>query len=946
MKKQKGGAEKERERKRKFLERSAESCHKISDLFGGKRNKLNDNNSTSSNQFVSENSDIPNDNNTTSSNQCVSENSDIPHDNNDIINSEIGSDKATTNHNKDSDASSETSDTCGENVEIHLSSSDKQIIIENIDFFFTRPSNRELDLFLKGHPRQPLISSCNNDLIYNKKTGGKRNWLSYNESKQMFYCWICLGLCKDDQLPSLATGISIKISVKHIYTRLEEHEMNRTHINSSEAYLLHKNKGDIHSLLFSSAAAEHRMKIENNRQIIIRIIETIKMIGKRGLSYRGGSENEAAYTLLNDNIDHGNFLEIILLIAKFDPILHNHIQKVAEQSKKNRLRNLNRRSLHPIQPSTPTNGNFQESEECGQRRGRGAFISLLSKTTVNEILSGISNLIKKKISDDVKRAEIFSIQIDTTQDINVVDQCSVIIRFVTDRVVHERLIRLINCNSSKGKDMYEMIAQCLKDLDLDIRRCVGNSTDGASNMQGQYKGFTTWLSKDSPGQIHVWCYAHVLNLVVADVTNQTIPAVSLFGLINKTAVFVRESYLRMNVWKNALDTDSNSRFINIIGETRWWAKEKALTKIFDTKNGFFVILCETLHTMTLSNNFNAEVKFKAKCFLDGFLKYETIIMSVIFKKIFFHISPLSKYLQTSGMDLLQSYRMVEETLQALKNMSRDFESIIQETDKFINMVNISFLDKNFPGEIQTEFPLQRTIRKTKFHDETCGDNNSSSPIDDFKIKVFFVTMDQVINSIESRFVKHKQLYTDFECFHPSSFESLSKLPEHALKNVTAKLQIFFPSIDHDNLKTQLIDLASKWHRLSKSLPDEFTGAEIHQTNDIEGDGLKNKCNTCRNCILCCYRLLLKYNLYAEVYPDLEIAYKYILTLSITQVSCERSFSKLNYILNKVRNSLTQENVETFMLMAIEKDVLYSLNNNEIIDHLTKKSAAMTKFLTI
>jgi hypothetical protein len=37
-----------------------------------------------------------------------------------------------------------------------------------------------------------------------------------------------------------------------------------------------------------------------------------------------------------------------------------------------------------------------------------------------------------------------------------------------------------------------------------------------------------------------------------------------------------------------------------------------------------------------------------------------------------------------------------------------------------------------------------------------------------------------------------------------------------------------------------------------------------------------------------------------------------------QVSCERSFLKLKILKNALRNSLTQEHLECFMLMAYEK----------------------------
>ena len=116
---------------------------------------------------------------------------------------------------------------------------------------------------------------------------------------------------------------------------------------------------------------------------------------------------------------------------------------------------------------------------------------------------------------------------------------------------------------------------------IDVSKCIGNATDGASNMQGQYNGFNAWLNTFSPGQIHVWCYAHVLNLVMGDVTTKAVQVVNLFGVLNTCAVFLRESYLRFNVWRKF----SKLKYISVIGETHWWAKNRAFTKIF---RNFFI----------------------------------------------------------------------------------------------------------------------------------------------------------------------------------------------------------------------------------------------------------------------------------------------------------------------------------------------------------------------
>lgn len=53
---------------------------------------------------------------------------------------------------------------------------------------------------------------------------------------------------------------------------------------------------------------------------------------------------------------------------------------------------------------------------------------------------------KNRISEQILKSGMFSIQIDSTQDINVHDQLCVILRYVTD-TVNERLIAVEHCKS-------------------------------------------------------------------------------------------------------------------------------------------------------------------------------------------------------------------------------------------------------------------------------------------------------------------------------------------------------------------------------------------------------------------------------------------------------------------------------------------------------------------
>jgi hypothetical protein len=61
-----------------------------------------------------------------------------------------------------------------------------------------------------------------------------------------------------------------------------------------------------------------------------------------------------------------------------------------------------------------------------------------------------------------------------------------------------------------------------------------------------------------------------------------------------------------------------------------------------------------------------------------------VITAKIFLRIFELTTPLSKYLQTSGLDILKAYHMVSQTCSELKKIARDFDAIQKATDDFVS----------------------------------------------------------------------------------------------------------------------------------------------------------------------------------------------------------------------------------------------------------------------
>ena len=68
-------------------------------------------------------------------------------------------------------------------------------------------------------------------------------------------------------------------------------------------------------------------------------------------------------------------------------------------------------------------------------------------------------------------------------------------------------------------------------------------------------------------------------------------------------------------------------------------------------------------------------------------------------------------------------------------------------------------------------------------------------------------------------------------------------------------------------------------------------------------------------------------MYSRSYSLLYQAYKVILTLSVTQVGCERTISKLRHVKNRLKNELSEDCLDSLLLMCVERDVLLRISNH-------------------
>lgn len=90
-----------------------------------------------------------------------------------------------------------------------------------------------------------------------------------------------------------------------------------------------------------------------------------------------------------------------------------------------------------------------------------------------------------------------------------------------------------------------------------------------------------------------------------------------------------------------------------------------------------------------------------------------------------------------------------------------------------------------------------------------------------------------------------------------------------------------------------MNFSKSWKFLKNLLEDEYyehdsiniltnmCDENYHQGEEYEEKNIKNLSKPCKNCAICCYKLLVKYNLFSGAYSLITLTYQYLLTLLVT-----------------------------------------------------------------
>ncbi len=235
-----------------------------------------------------------------------------------------------------------------------------------------------------------------------------------------------------------------------------------------------------------------------------------------------------------------------------------------------------------------------------------------------------------------------------------------------------------------------------------------------------------------------------------------------------------------------------------------------------------------------------------------------------------------------------------------------------------------------------------------FFDEYGLDYHEPDYLSSIKQGIFYFMIDNLLEEFEDRFnQKNLDIMSDAKiCSHENLMENDSPTrADHLCKNynldpeaVETELKEFRQIYEVMESNIDLSDLyKEEKEKKDKSRKDDQDRKDNSEDEEMQRDEYDagTTATFIRKGFMKHFRLL--FQLSSSNFSHLFVLYKILITLAVTSCSAERAFSKEKIIKNSIHSSMLDPWLSAMMILCTEKDILDTINNEEIINRLAKKS---------
>eukprot|EP00795_Rhopilema_esculentum_P014982 gene14981-biopygen873 len=401
---------------------------------------------------------------------------------------------------------------------------------------------------------------------------------------------------------------------------------------------------------------------------------------------------------------------------------------------------------------------------------------------------------------------------------------------------------------------------------------VGQGYDGAASMSSERVGVCSFIKSAAPLADYFHCCMHALNLSCSRAAK--IPAIRHcmddIKDINKFFKHAkRNSYLQAVIARESIEELQRRQLVTLC-ETRFVERHESVLVARQLLPYIVVCLEEMLAWDSL------DTRKDARRLLKSLQDPQFLVALVLAEKVSAVLRPVSCSLQQIGSDLVKAMSTISATQSKLytwrKGEENEFASMFEEA---------MLLGENIGVTREEMHAIPRAVSQSRFR-SNAGEANQKA-IDYYRINVFLPLLDEVAGDMKARFGPHQQkiatLTRILPCFvKESTWQDI--LPA-ALKYGVFLDPLSIVEGEYEIWKQQWLS------RGTSTVANTAIGA----LGDCQGD----------------------------VFPNLHTLLNILTVLPVTTAEPERLFSKLNSTLTAIRSTMSEERLESLLLLQVHRD---------------------------
>ncbi|XP_065679052.1 uncharacterized protein LOC136093749 [Hydra vulgaris] len=508
--------------------------------------------------------------------------------------------------------------------------------------------------------------------------------------------------------------------------------------------------------------------------------------------------------------------------------------------------------------------------------------------------------------------------------------------------------------------------------------CIAHCFDGASVMTKLADHFRETTQNVNQ---HIWCHSHHLSLTFVDHCSLIDhPSVQqLFSMLQNLFNFVNAGYKRCAVFVNTVNgskhNQGGSKKLAKFLTHKWQGRCKAVTSLKgrfisedaekQVNDGLIVQLIATLDLIAADTDFDVETRGTAFALLQQVLRKESIVLAILYSQMMSPVDELMSMMQFRDSNYSSVNQLISATLLKLKETGKKFDHFWRYADSYCkvlqrNVYVIMKLDSensemkndlerlvvsygNGGGSVRMKqlyaFPRSAfkeirslifgnilTEMRVRFSDKGCEDLNSLCSIACPNMLIF--NTDQEIDAYNfNTYIAKFPSLNNIDCV---SLKKKLKLRLYLKALGTRRIVIINDDNEMENSETETSDSEKR------VLPE----------NNYKTGAHKEKNHLVHQCLVWTYKYILQRRALGGslAMKNTFHIYHHNLTLSVDIDECERVFSALKHVKNKLRNKLTQEHTRDTLLCFYNADILEEIPLDEIVNLFVEGSYERRRLL--